>query len=429
MDIVKKNLISILCGVVALIAIAAIPTFIRTQQKALQAKLNDRKATYDALSQLEKKPRHKPVVNVDPNAAAPDLQGYPGPQVIESGKAAIAKVNAQSLELEKLATDRNRHELLVPNSLPNVSDTFTFQRAYQQEIQKGIADMLNSVTPPTDTEIKAQQEALRSKILADAPKNKATGDILYKDALDVEIARQTADLPDRLKYEAANLHKLYMAPGSALSTDPDISSSTSGMSQLPAEKIWLAQLGLWVQQDVAKGIAEINQNSKSVTTSPVKELVLIDVSSNRDIYTTPGGAASTPQPAGAVASANVANNAATDPLPKDFNVSPTGRVCNGVFDVVHFTVCMNVQAADVNKVIQQLERGRLLTVYHSDIVSVNGEEKQDQGYFYGPVPVVTLTLKCEELFMRSWTRPLMPQSIKQYLNVQEPAAQPTAMAN
>src|SRR6185437_16382082 len=128
--------ISILCGVVALIAVAAIPTFIRSQQKALQAKLNDRKATYDALYQLSKKQRHQPVVSADPNASAPDLPGYPGPQLIESGKAAIAKVNAQSLELEKLATDRNRHELLVPNSLPNVSDTFTFQRAYQQEIQK-----------------------------------------------------------------------------------------------------------------------------------------------------------------------------------------------------------------------------------------------------------------------------------------------------
>ena len=73
-----------------------------------------------------------------------------------------------------------------------------------------------------------------------------------------------------------------------------------------------------------------------------------------------------------------------------------------------------------------MQKGRLLTVYHSDIVVVNSLAKEQEGYFYGPVPVVTLTLRCEELFMRSWTRPLMPPSIKQYLNVQEaPAARPS----
>jgi hypothetical protein len=98
-----------------------------------------------------------------------------------------------------------------------------------------------------------------------------------------------------------------------------------------------------------------------------------------------------------------------------------------VFDVVHFTVCMNVQASDVNKVIQGLEKNRLLTVYQSDVESVNSAAVQQDGYFFGPNPVVTLTVKCEELFLRSWTKPLMPPPIKLFLNVQEP--QPTAMAN
>src|SRR5258708_33803651 len=97
-------------------------------------------------------------------------------------------------------------------------------------------------------------------------------------------------------------------------------------------------------------------------------------------------------------------------------------------EVVPVTVYMNAQATDANRVIQELERGQLITVYWSDVESVNGAAKQQEGYFYGPTPVVTLTVKCEELFMRNWTKPLMPAPIKQYLNVQETPPGETAPA-
>ncbi len=425
MEIVKKNLLSIICGVIALLAIAAIPLFIRSQQKSLEAKLNDRVATFQKLHDLQAKPRRQPVVTVDPNATVPDLPGFPGPKVIESGKAAIAKVQAQSVQLEKLATDMNKHELLVPGSLPTPSDPFAFQRKYEEELDQNIPKLLVSITPPTQQEIEAQKVELRKKIEAGAQRDEK-GKILFEDAVQSDIAKQLGELPDNMRKNAASQYKMYMNRNTALDHSPSMASGNSGMSQVPPEEIWLAQLGLWIQQDVAKAIAEANGSSASVATSPVKELVEIEIPHGREVYATPGSSGA-PSPTGATASA-VATNGPTDALPKDFAVSPTGRVCNGVFDVVHFTVCMNVDATQVNKVIQQLQHGRLLTVYWSDITVVNSVEKQQEGYFYGPVPVVTLTLKCEELFMRNWTRPLMPQSIKQHLNVQE-SPQSTASAN
>src|SRR5882724_11982106 len=98
MEIVKKNLFSIICGVIALAAIAAIPTFISTQQKALQKTLDARAATYKQLSDLQSKQRRLPVVSTDPNAQAPEMSAFPNEKVIEAGKAAIAKVQAQSLQ-------------------------------------------------------------------------------------------------------------------------------------------------------------------------------------------------------------------------------------------------------------------------------------------------------------------------------------------
>ena len=90
----------------------------------------------------------------------------------------------------------------------------------------------------------------------------------------------------------------------------------------------------------------------------------------------------------------------TDPFPKDYNASVTGRVTNGVFDVVDFYVVLNVQAGDVERVIQELEHNRLLTVTQSEVVAVNSAAMQLQGYYFGKTPIVTLTLKCEELYMR-----------------------------
>src|SRR5579884_2829836 len=98
MDIVKKNWLSIACGVIALIAVAAIPTYISSQQKALQAKLKARQATYDQLKALQTKSRHLPVVSLDPNANPADLTQFPGPKVIEAGLAAVQKVQKQSME-------------------------------------------------------------------------------------------------------------------------------------------------------------------------------------------------------------------------------------------------------------------------------------------------------------------------------------------
>jgi hypothetical protein len=426
MEIVKKNLFSIICGVIALIAIAAIPTFIRSQQKALQTKLDGRVKLFRDFHAVETKPRQQPVVSADANAAVPDLANFPGPKAIESGKAAIAQVQTQSMALEKMANEMNKHTLLVPNSLPNPSDTFAFQRAYEDALDNEIRKLLQSSTPPTTAEIEREKTALQQRMLAAAQRNEK-GDILFKDAVDADIAKQVAELPEKMRKNAASQYKMYMAAGSALDRAPSIAGGNNAMTALPPEEIWLAQLGLWVQQDVCTGIAEINKASTSVATSPVKELVVIEIPRGREIYATPGsgGAAN---PMGAPQTGGVAANGPTDALPKDMTVSPTGRVCNGLFDVVHFTVCMNVDATQVSRIIEQLQRGRLLTVYWSDVVGINSVEKQQEGYFYGPVPVVTLTLKCEELFMRSWTRPLMPQSIKQYLNVQE-APQSTALAN
>lgn len=437
MDIVKKNWLSILYGVVALLGIVVYATWVNSQRTQAQQQLAKRKQTYDDLQTLLNKQRHLPVVSLTADAAPEELKHFPSPKIIEAGQAAVKQVQDQSLAVKNEGVAMNQHSLLVKGSLPSPSDAFAFVRAYNEQFNpknpKSIPAMLNAATPPTEAEIQSRQAKLEQDMTAKAPRN-PEGEIYQKDQLDQQIKEAQDRLPEVMKNEAATQHALYMAPD-ALAQQPELAAG-SGVTP-DATKIWYAQMSLWVEQDVAAAIRELNKASHNVDQSPVKQLVALAVPSDESMYAIPNA-----PPAGAAAAAagggtpgptsNVPANTDTDPLPKDYSISPTGRACNGVFDVVHFTLVLKVKSADIGRVINQLERGRLITVYQTDVQSVNSAADAQEGYLLGNSPVAQITLQCEELFFRDWTKPLMPPTIQTLLNAQPAApvaAQPTASIN
>jgi hypothetical protein len=434
MDVIKKRWLSILCGVVALIAVGVYATWNAAQRTKLQQQLAQRKQTYDQLQTVLNKPRHLPIVSLTADAPAEELKHFPSQRIIEAGKAAVKQVQDQSLAVKNEAVAMNKHQLLVEGSLPSPVDAFAFVRAYNEKFNpknaKSIPAMLNAATPPTDDEVKSRQAKLEQDMLAKAPRN-AEGEIYQREQLDQQIREAQDRLPEVMKTEAATQHKIYVAPD-ALSQHPDLAAG-SGMTP-DATKIWYAQVMLWVEQDIAAAISDVNKSSHNVDQSPVKQLVGLAIPSNDSMYAIPSAAANTGSSAtpAATPTSNVPANADTDPLPKDFTISPTGRACNGVFDVVQFTVILKVNSADIGRVINELERGRLITVYQTDVQSVNSAADAQEGYLLGSNPVALITLKCEELFLRDWSKPLMPPEIQSLLNASpQPAApaQPTASTN
>jgi len=87
---------------------------------------------------------------------------------------------------------------------------------------------------------------------------------------------------------------------------------------------------------------------------------------------------------------------------------------------------------DANKVgafMGNLTRNRFLTVLNSSIRGIDRDIAQDRAYVYGSNPVVQLSLDCEAVFFRDWTKALMPAPIKKLLNVEEtPPAGATPVA-
>ena len=83
-----------------------------------------------------------------------------------------------------------------------------------------------------------------------------------------------------------------------------------------------------------------------------------------------------------------------------------------MYDVVQFKLTLNVDASQVPYVIAMLGQNRLIDVYNIDVVTVDSAERAVAGFMYGTAPVVQLNLKCEALFMRQWTAPLMPDRVR-----------------
>jgi len=115
--------------------------------------------------------------------------------------------------------------------------------------------------------------------------------------------------------------------------------------------------------------------------------------------------------------AQPAGGSLNEPLPKVKAISATGRISNPMFDVAHFTITVDVDAEQIPAFLRELNRNRFLTVLQTDLATVDSANEQAAGYIYGDKPVVTLTLTCETLFMRSWLSKLMPDSIKASLGI------------
>jgi hypothetical protein len=400
MDIIKKNLLSIIFGVIALLAVIALFYPIGGIYDEMETVLKKEGGKYTEATQQLNAQRPLPIM---PAVGASDstpqfLTVFPNEKVIGIGKLAVQQVHDQSLALVKAAEDCNIHKQLVDGVLPNVNSTtvFDFQRAYQDQFKTVIPNLLVATAPPTQEEVDAAAD--------DMWKKDYYPQIYYiegKEAnlqeVQAEFNSAKAGLPIQMRDQRAGKFKLYLLPG-ALSIHPALIRTETPSPQ----DVWFAQLSLWVEQDVADAIAHSNLDSDSVVHSAVKQLVKLDIAQDPSVYVTEqdlknGQPGANPNP--------------TTPG-SDFAISPSGRVCNSLYDVVHFTLVLNVDATRLPAVLADLERNKLMTVLQVDATSVDSAAALDDGFVFGKDPVVQVSLQCEALFLRSWIDALMPDSVK-----------------
>jgi hypothetical protein len=424
MDIVKKNLVSIICGVVALLAVVAAFVWpLNGYLEELQEKVKKRAAVEQKVQSLLNKSRTVPVFTVDPSKPEADrLPKFPSTEIIDKGKKAMKLVRTQSEKVYDAAWQLNNagHGLVAEGSLPRpVSDRIAilFRQTLQDELDRLRTEVLLAGIPPTDEEIENRkgmiwQEMQKKFIVID-------NEVKNQEAVMAQYHAAADKVRDQMKEEMATKWKMYIDPVSVMRV-PAYVPSEGGRSAEP-NQIWWAQVAFWVTQDVAAAIKDLNASSSKVADSPVKNLVVLSIPDHfHGVTTASGGGIDRGAAAGEEGQATGGPPDPTIAVPEKPALSPTKRASNNLFDVLHFRLVVDVEADKVPLFIKTLATNRFISVLRLEMNPVDSQLKQIQGYVYGPRPVVTLDLDCEAVFMRQWTLKYMPRgknSVREQLGI------------
>ncbi len=457
-DILKKNALSIACGVVALIAIILIFVPADGWVTELQSKLDARKSVNSTLAGLSSKQRTLPVIEPGADAAQP-LPLFPSETVIARGKQATEEVKKVSQTLFKTAVDLNQkpHPLLVNNTLPRSGEVpkLQFRGAYMAAFKFAPdrqtpqlpdfnipVSILQGTQPPTQEQIAYEQARLwdeehvkRIVLVGGQPAN--------AQQVSSDYLAAAVKVPEALRLRAATQKKIYVLPG-ALQVNPAI----QGTGMPPREEdIWSSQLSYWIQADIARAIAAINAPSQQgILDAPVKQLVQLIVGGGPGSVGSAaaagaggagpaaagfggmgpmgggygGGYGGMDDGSGAAAASGAKVSDPAELLVFDYVTGPTGRKASGLYDVYDFQLTVDVEAAKLNAFINELTRDRYVSVRWLNFTPVNLNEMKKNGFLYGDAPVVRVVMYGEMLFLRSWTEKFMPDSIKTALGIAPP---------
>jgi hypothetical protein len=429
--ILAKFWVGILCAIIAIAAIIASFWPIDGYHEELYGKLQSSARNYDKAYNLMHKERLKPVA---PGQTTPDrLKDFPSPRIIKSGEELKDKVNEQSLAVVKKVVDINTHQPLVPGSLPNPAGIMPLEYRSAYNLTLGptgtiYTDILHAGLPPTPEDVKARTDAMwadtYSKQLVPDPNN--AGKLLNQESVDTQFKREVAKLPARMRQETAQKYHIYAA-ADAMPIDLNVANKNGPLPN--PSQIWWSQMALWLEQDVAHAIANANAGAKDVSESPVKRLLRLEIPGPDQAKLFTGNRAGNMQQQpmngmdGSVAPPAPITADANTPVPQNTAISPSGRVSCNMYDVVQFHLEMVVAAKDLPLIMDSIAKGRLMSVLN--VESLTAEDvvaAETQGFFYGQDPVVRVRLTCEALFLRAWTLPLMPDSVKRMLPTGTPVA-------
>jgi hypothetical protein len=461
MELVKKNIVSVICGVVAIVAIIASFFPLGEYVADLQKALDGSKSTYSTIDGLRTKSRNLPILKLDEATPRP-LGMFPNPEVIEKAGAVVKQVETQSIRMRDAAIAMNKRKPLVEGSLPEPRPplNFQFRNKYVDLVSppashQGQGNQLTGEPCALLKEYKAgvlpnqlliEQE--KAKLSADIMNNRvqkdARGQIINQQQLNEEIARVAVDVPKRFKEAVADKSMFYVettnanggvggGPGGPLGATLDMAPGSAGATSPRPDSIWWAQIALWIQRDVLDAVKETNTAKDAsgkvpanLKEAPLKRLIKINVPMVNSFVVAAGTA-----PAAPPADPNAAADAALTKVPQ---ASPTGRTSNGMFDVVHFRIDADIETEKVPQFIRTLSHNRLMSVLRVEMRGVDAQQAELAGYYYGKdaagnsIPVSTVTMDCEALFLRSWTIPLMPRIIRTQLAIPDPPAPGAAPA-
>lgn len=437
MDIVKKNVASIIFGVIALIAVVLAFFPMNGKFDEINKLLDERTKKYQQAEGILKKSRLLPDVDLVSTSAQKPLTEFPSPKITAMAKGFMDQLISQSRGVLETAVQINQREsvvgakdlvLLTPGSLPepqNNADN-SFKKALQPEFEALRLKVLMAGNPPTLDEIKLEEDKLlkqheSKRILG------ADGVAINEPAVQEAYQKDLLLLPAKMRADIANRCRIYVDP-EVISAPKEITSAPQSPSPTV---IWYTQAALWVQEDVCRAISEVNSTGKNVQESPIKRLVSLTIPPGSAMYVRADTAAPADGSGRGAVAADTGAPSNAEPA-RNFSISPTGRASNNLYDVISFSLVLHVDQTKIPAILKQLSKDRFITVRNVDLTRLDTTPLVELGYLYGPSAIAEITLDCEAIQMREWTTPLMPRVVKdaligvglEYLSQLKPADKP-----
>lgn len=350
----------------------------------------------------------------------------PNEAIIHAAKDELRKNQSGFEEALRKQSERSGHKPLIDDAFPEPSLTapFRFREEYGKK-QRQLLGLLGALDRPSPDEIEKEQKYLGSlENLAETERSLGVGGArgpaggqpgfrrtpgAYRDTRDSEgktfAERSETDAELRVSVDRAREIYCYASPESLDNrADPRKDPRPS------VDLMWYAQMSLWLQEDVIRALAQLNEDTATtlrengvepwVGNLPVKHLRQIAVGDY------------VPQLRAGMRGASGASGGHKDLMPPgDASMVFTEQGSDTDVDVIQFGIDLVVEAAKLPIVIDAVCGAGFYTplLVNYETIEPNLEMV---GYIYGNDPVINVQLQFEGCFMRSEFAKLMPESIK-----------------
>ncbi|HNO76528.1 MAG TPA: hypothetical protein PKN33_00585 [Phycisphaerae bacterium] len=390
-EIIKRFLFEIICGVAAIAGIVLIylgASNMSSIKENMQAALSVRQELKSAANAGK-------LINKD---------------AVEKAKSRVDKIMAADKNLRSKIRDINYYKPLidVPFHLATPAQRSDFKLEYQKEVNSWL-DKMKAGDIPTADDI-AQT---RDRIDEDKSQRKELG---------LEVKTDENAMINRPEVRAAitKAQSIYCYATENSFQESDV-SERNPMAPMyvgkppSAEQMWHAQLEVWTQRLIIDKVAEINNAAAAeleqegsrawVGNLPIKELVSIQTT---QYYVTDATSKNT-----------VVQSKDRAMPPGSADAVFTGNKSNELYEVMQLTTVLIVDAAKMPKIMSELSRDRFLTILNVEYESVEPNSSM-QGKIYGDQPVVKLTLDMETEFFSEFYLPIMPNETLELLKKKRP---------
>ena len=298
-------------------------------------------------------------------------------------------INRNNPYVDDKAQTQRKHTTYAPGVLPRVTTDdrlFTAKTQYLKAVDELLAS-LNAATPPDQQAI----EKLLKKTDIDwrAENNVPQGQELGV-ALQNQLNRELARAQMRLYRENAAGHGVYANKGLIKKMGW---AQEEGLKASPLQ-VFKGQLQLWILRDVIDAILLANTpegaKEPNLLTGPVKNLEVLavektflgiaqdDLGRGADLYK-------------------------QDVLPNRFDLNPTGRISNNLYDVHTAYVKAVVDLNQLPKLINSFRQINFMTVTSVQTVPADPFRDFAKGYYYGVNQhIAVVHLKIETIWFRKW---------------------------